>query len=75
MVTTLRATASPVVFAERVASEAPQARQNFAAGADALPHDGQRRSRRAPHSSQNADPTGFSWRHAEQFMAWGRSLQ
>src|SRR5262245_33550401 len=74
IVTTLRATVSPALVAAlsavtpRPASETPQLRQNLAVGAHGLPHDGQRRSSRAPHSSQNAEPSGFSLLHVEQFI-------
>jgi hypothetical protein len=68
MVITLRATTSEADSAGRAASEAPQLRQNFAVGVHGLPQDGQRRSIGAPHSSQNAEPARFSWRHAAQLI-------
>ena len=66
-VTTFRATVSSVVWAGRERGD-PQLRQNFAAGPHTLPHDGQRLSSRAPHSSQKEEPTGFSYRQAAQIM-------
>jgi hypothetical protein len=68
IVTTFRATALSVVADAPAASEVPQPRQNFAVGVHGIPHDGQRRSRCAPHSSQNAEEGGFSCWQVEQFM-------
>jgi hypothetical protein len=68
MVTVLRAAASSGVSGGRAKREVPQLRQNFTGGAHTLPHDGQRRSSAAPHSPQNADPTGLACWHAGQFM-------
>src|SRR5215467_4986763 len=46
----------------------PHFRQNFAPGRFGSPHAAQAPSRRAPHSSQNAAPTGFSCWHLGQVI-------
>jgi hypothetical protein len=40
--------------------------QNFAPSGAGVPHDGQRRSRRFPHSMQNFAPAGFCAPQLEQ---------
>jgi hypothetical protein len=60
IVTTFRASGAAAFSAGPAASEAPQPRQNLAFAPIGLPHDGQRRSSGVPHSSQKAEPGGFS---------------
>jgi hypothetical protein len=43
--------------------------QKRAAGGAGLPHEGQRRSSRAPHAIQKRAPAGFSLPHAAQASA------
>src|SRR5262249_37326235 len=74
-VTTLRATASAGFWTGPEDSEVPQLMQNFAMGPHTAPPDGHRRSRRAPHSSQNAAGAGLSCWHCEQVMGWPPDLQ